>query len=350
MSDKKFGVVEQRTWQVVTSNKETGEAQVHDLMYERKLPEIAQEDYENMFVRQGQPVKITPSRRAKPVRKDKLTAIIPDVHIGFRGDETFHDESAIELAHLAIRETRPDEVVVLGDLMDFPSTSKYEQRTDWASTVQKSIDRASLFLAQIRSDVPNAKIVSIIGNHDHRHEGYIRRNAQEVLGLKRANDDGLSVLSLEFLLRAAELEVEVMGGYPNGRYWVQPNILAVHGEKVGRGAVTALLGAYTVSVVQGHNHKLGLAYRTLDEQSPRQIWAMTAGTLAKTDGSLPSQTYTTDSSNRTVTRATDAHQGMAFIESNEDNSTPHLVPIVNGGLVLPGARIAHGSDGSQTPQ
>lgn len=336
---KEFGVVEQRTWQIVTKNND-GEAIVHDLVYERKLPEVGSEEYSKLFVTQAPHTVMRSTKRVRPKDRDKVTAIIPDVQIGFRDDQPFHDDRAMMLARLAVREAYPDEVVVLGDLLDLPSVSKYPQRQDWQGTVQRSLDTAHLFLAGLRADVPDAKIVLLGGNHERRWEDNIRKNAAELLGIRRANAGAeLGVLTLDYLMRLDELGVEYHSGYPSSHYWVQPNIKAVHGTTTGRSGETAsrLLNNAVVSTVQGHSHKLEVAYKTLDEYAgPRTIWAMVAGALCKTDSSVPSASLTTDSRNELVPQQMNWQQGIAFIESNSSVSYPTLAPITEEGIRVNG--------------
>jgi len=339
VSDRTFGKVEERSWEVAIRNAQ-GDVEVHELHYERKLPEVSAEDYNRLFVSQAPHTVMRSTRRVKPKDRDKVSAIIPDVQIGYRDDEPFHDERAMALARLAVRETYPDEIVVLGDLLDLPSVSKYPQRQDWQGTVQKSLDTAHLFLAGLRADAPDAKIVLLGGNHERRWEDNIRKNAAELLGIRRANAGAeLGVLTLDYLMRLDELEVEYHSGYPSSHYWIQPNVRAVHGVTTGRSGETAsrLVNNAVVSTVQGHSHKLEIAYKTLDEfTGPRNIWGMVAGALCKTDSSVPSSALTTDSRNQLVAQQMNWQQGMAFIESNSSVSYPVLAPITEEGIRVNG--------------
>lgn len=337
MKEQDFGVVEQRTWQVVTKNQE-GEAQVHDLLYERKLPELRPEEFERLFVTQAPPSQINSTELRRPARKDKLTALMPDCQIGWLGEQPFHDQRAMDLGRLAVRRTQPSEIVIMGDLMDFPSVSKYDQRHEWSMTVQKTIDTAHQYLAGLRADVPDAKMVMLAGNHEQRLENYIRKNASELLGLKRANASELSVLTLPYLLRLGELGINYLP-YPNGRYWIQPNIQALHGTTTGKSGQTAsrLLNGATASVAVAHAHRHEIAYKTIDEyQGARTIWGMVVGSFCRNDSSVPNNSLTTDPESQLVAKPQNWQQGMSFIESNERVSFPTLAPITEKGIYVYG--------------
>src|SRR5206468_10414486 len=98
---------------------------------------------------------IKPSKVKKPQRKDTVTLCLGDAQIGYRGEEPFHDERAMELAQIAIKELQPDNIVFTGDMIDLPAMSRFEQRGDWQTTTQRAIDRYHAYLAQTRANAPH---------------------------------------------------------------------------------------------------------------------------------------------------------------------------------------------------
>ena len=48
----------------------------------------------------------------------------------------FHDERALDLALLAITEVQPDNVVLLGDMLDPAMQGRFLGRPEWANTVK----------------------------------------------------------------------------------------------------------------------------------------------------------------------------------------------------------------------
>jgi hypothetical protein len=277
------------------------------------------------------PTRITPSRRVKPTREDEVTVFIPDMQIGYRGEETFHDEVAMALGQTAIRELQPDRVVFLGDNIDLPSLSKYDQRPDWQRTTQASLDRFHQYLAQTRANAPDAEIVVLEGNHCHRLEKNILKYNAEIYGLKQADlPEGLGVLTLRHLLRTDELGVQYITGYPNGQYWIEDNLKAMHGTVSGGsgGSAVKLVNRNEVSVVFGHNHKVEMQYRTIAmREGARMIVAACFGTLARVDGGVPGGNYTVDEHGETVLQAPNWQQavGVAFHNPSSHKLYPLMI-------------------------
>lgn len=318
--------VSRSEWQVVTKDAD-GQAQVHNLEGHRYAsePDIT----EDMFVRQAKPTIIRPNRTRAPKRTDRLGIVVPDIQIGYRAGEPFHDEAAMQTVQEAIYQQQPDEVILIGDAVDLAPLSRHSQRGDWAGTTQQGIDRLHTFLAQTRSNAPNSKITLLAGNHENRMEGYIRRNAGELLGIRRANDaDTLGVLTLEYLLRAKELEVNYIGGYPNNEYWITDNLKAVHGDTSRSNGSTAsvMVKRFDQSVIFGHTHRIEVAHRTIQQRrGARYVLAASFGTLARVDGRVPSHRYATDERNQTVSYAPNWQQGYGIVEFNKD--THQVTPI-----------------------
>ena len=134
----------------------------------------------------------------------------------------------------------PDRVIFVGDMIDLPNMSRFEQRSDWAGSTQRSLDRYHSFLAQTRANAPNAEIVAIEGNHELRMDKMIRKDAAELLQIRRANaEKELALLTLRYLVRMDELDVKSVSGYPNAAYWINDNLKAVHGTNVAKGGSNA---------------------------------------------------------------------------------------------------------------
>jgi len=259
-----------------------------------------------------------------------------DAQIGFRDKEAFHDETAISLAQTAIRELSPDRIILVGDMLDLAPMSRFAQRSDWAGSTQASIDRYHAFLAQTRANAPNANIVAISGNHELRMENYIRKDAAEILGIRRANaGNELAVLTLRYLVRMDELEVQNIDGYPNATYWLNRNLKATHGTNVAKGGSNAAkyLRESDSGTLFGHTHRVELAHRTyptMDGQNT--IIAASPGTLARTTGHVPGFHYSVDDQNRTVPRAEDWQQGLLIVEHSRDNED--VTPVVFHGNTM----------------
>jgi len=328
-------------WEAVTKDND-GNAHIHTLNKHsiKKRPKV---DLDELLVRKVPPVRITPSRRQKPSRETELAIFLPDAQI------PFHDESAVMLGHLAVRELMPDQVVLLGDMLDFPSLSRFEQRPEWSGKVQESLDRYHKMLAQIRSDAPDAEIFVLHGNHEERLQKSIVNNNAELLGIKRANAaKELGVLTLEYLLRLEDLEITSVPGYPNGEIWLRDHLKATHGNIVRSNGSTA--AAYmqrdpTASLWFGHIHRSELQWRTTPTRyGAQQRYAASPGTLSRIDGTVPGFSSTIDEHGRVVEKAENWQQGIGLAEHSENLSNPHLIHIESGQMMIEGKTYSVDND------
>ena len=221
-----------KSWEAGAFDREKGEW-VHTTLhsYDHTLEDV---DIHDLVVSRAAPTKITPTRRGKAFRSDARTLVAGDAQIPFQ------DEQAFERFQRAVVETQPDNIVFVGDMVDLPSMSRFAQRTEWVGSTQDAIDQYHNFLAQTRSNAPDANISVVHGNHEQRMDDYIRKNAAEVLGLRRANaSHELAVLTLQYLVRYEDLEINSIDGYPNGTLWLEDNLKAIHGTNVAKGGSNA---------------------------------------------------------------------------------------------------------------
>lgn len=287
-----------------------------------------------LFITQAKPTLIRPTKRRKPVRKDMLTLCLGDAQIGYRGTEAFHDEVALELAQLAILELQPDNIVFTGDMIDLTAQSRWTQRQDWLTSTQDSIDRYHAFLAQTRANAPNARIAVVHGNHEARMDAYVQRDAAAILGLRRANaGHELSVLTLQYLTRYEELDVESVDGYPNAAFWLEDNIKVTHGTNVKKGGSNAAkyLAEEDTTTIYGHTHRLEVAYRTIATRlGQRTIAAASPGCLARTDGSVPGHRYSVNNQNETVRMAENWQNGLLVVHHNPTTHDIHPIRMEEG--------------------
>jgi hypothetical protein len=189
-------------------------------------------------VDRARPTNIYPLQRPQS-RADgwKIAVCLPDPQIGFRQYEDgsldpFHDVEAMSVALQIVEYLNPDKVINLGDFLDLPSQGRWAQEASFARTTQLAIDAGHVFLAQQRAAAPNAEISLIEGNHDRRLQNFVETNALAAFGLKKANKpESWPVMSLPYLLRLDELNVEYIDAYPTGKVWINDTLYAKHGDK-----------------------------------------------------------------------------------------------------------------------
>lgn len=274
-------------------------------------------------VQQGPVVKIPAVRpKAQKVTGWETCVVLPDIQFGYYRTvndqlEPIHDERALSIALQIVQHANPHLVVLLGDNFDGVEFGKYRHTPAWQRTTQATIDRMTVFLAELRSVAPNARIVYLAGNHDERMATYIVDNAVAAFGLRKGASPGSwPVLSIPFLCRMDEVGVEFVPGYPASQVWINNRLKCVHGTKVRSGGSTAhaYLATEKVSTIFGHVHRREYAARTREDwDGAKEIMAASPGTLARRDGAVPSTKGGFDLDGRPLPVVEDWQQGLAVV-------------------------------------
>jgi predicted phosphodiesterase len=338
-------------WQGITKNEE-GEAEIHDL---GGISVVIAPAWANgpewPVVQQAAPISIkAPPKTKKPVKQRYKTCVVfPDPQIGYRmyDDGTmdpFHHEDSMAVALKILADLDADLVVNLGDFLDFAEFGRFEMEPAFAKTTQAGIDRGHKFLCQQRQIAPDARIVLLEGNHDRRLQKFVTNNTAAALHLKRAEaPEDWPVMSVPFLLRLNEdhLNVEYIGGYPAGIYWINQNLACIHGHTVrSRGStVAAVVDDERTSVIHGHIHRIELQHKTRRTfDGAKRSLAASPGCLCRTDGAVPSTKGSTDPHGRPVNAVEDWQQGMAVVsyEEGDGNFDVELIPISRGEAIFRG--------------
>lgn len=309
-------------YQSLTKN-EDGDAEIHDLLGVQFSPAWEQGP-EWDTVRQGPASKVT-VRLPKPEPKPdgyETAVVLPDMQIGyFRGRdgdlEPTHDEQAISVAMQIIAAAQPEKIIMVGDNLDAPEFGKYRLSPAFALTTQTSIDRATQLCFELRAIAPHAEIVWIAGNHEERISNATLDNLKAAYGIKRGlAPDSYPVLSVPFLLRMDESEIDYRPGYPAGSYWINERLRVIHGDKVASGGSTAhkYLANSKTSVIYGHIHRREWAERSREDfDGPKTIMAASPGCLARCDGSVPSTKGGTDLEGRPLPIVEDWQSGLGVV-------------------------------------
>ena len=286
-------------------------------------------------VRPASPVVIkavkAPKRAAAFIKGWKTAVILPDPQFGYRRIEgeldPFHDPKAIDVAlqilAAVVSDGRVDEIINLGDFLDLPAHSRYEQYPNWQTTTQPAIQAGHIFLAQQRATSPRSRVVVLEGNHDKRIIDRVRDFNAASYGLKRADlPDDWPVFSAPFLLGVKDLKVEWLDGYPARKFWLNDWIKCIHGTIVRSGGSTASAYARSerTSTIFGHIHRLEVHHTTQQDRSGAvRLFAATPGCLCRVDGAVPSVKGATDLAGRPIKNFEDWQQGMLVIRYREDD-------------------------------
>jgi len=326
-----------------------GEAEVHDLAAVQLSP--AWETGPAWPVVQPGPVVKVPVRKPTVARTGEWATcvVLPDIQAGyFRAAdgtlEPLHDERALSVALQIIRLERPELIVLVGDNADFAEFGKYLVTAPYAQTTQATIDRLTVLCAELRAAAPEARIVWLAGNHEERLPRHIAQNAAAAFGLRRGNlPESWPVLSVPYLCRFDDYNIEYVPGYPASSFWITPQLRVIHGDKVASGGSTAhkYLANEKVSVIYGHIHRREWAERTReDHDGPKTIMAASPGCLARIDGAVPSTKGGTDLDGRPVQRHEDWQQGVAVVRHHADGRFRYeQIPIHDGWAFHAGREI-----------
>lgn len=312
-------------YQSLTKNDE-GEAEIHDLTAVQFSPKW-DSDPEWPAVQQGKPVKLPPHKSIAVKTGWQNCVVLPDIQMGYFRNadgelEPTHDERALKVALSITKDANPAMVVLVGDNLDLPEMSKYRMTAPYAQTTQATIDRMTLFCAELRHVAPNAQIVWLAGNHEERLPRYLIDNAAAAFGLRKgASPASWPVLSVPFLCRLDEFNIDYRAGYPASHVWVTERLRVIHGNKVKSGGSTAhaYLNTEKTSVIYGHIHRREWAERTREDfDGAKTILAATPGCLARIDGVVPSTKGGVDLDGRPLTQHEDWQQGLAVVPYDPD--------------------------------
>lgn len=154
----------------------------------------------------------------------------------------------------------PSEVIINGDLFDFPTLSKYTPREGSTATPHETLETGLALLQDYSAAMPNkANRLFIPGNHDERWSIYIWKHAIELASLV---GNGL----IDYVESAGWQYVGP--GYPHSMYAVTPKLGIAHGWIVRKySGATALAHMQHVShsIIIGHTHRQAIVNHTYVE-------------------------------------------------------------------------------------
>lgn len=186
--------------------------------------------------------------------------VLGDVHI------PMHDRATIELAVKEGRDKRAAVVLLNGDIMDmFTVTPFFRPPSD--DRFVDEIEKGKQFIAWIRSQFPNARIIYREGNHEFRLKRFVGEKAPELYSLP--------CLTLQNLL---ELDKHGVEWVQDKRKVLLGKLITLHGHEFRKGeginpARLAFLRS-TASVLVGHHHRTSEHHqRALDERH-HAVWSV----------------------------------------------------------------------------
>jgi len=221
------------------------------------------------------------------------TVFIPDVHFPFA-----HAPS-LERLYAFIEEFRPSRVIQLGDLYDMFAWSKFPKSMNvYMPKEEQELARshAEAMWTKIRSLVPDAECVQMVGNHD------IRPLRAVLAGLP----------SLEHVVEKYLYDLMTFDGVKtivdSREEFIFEGVQVIHGYAQGMGKHRDHAMRNTVL---GHQHKLHITFKSVGGAS---LWEMCCGHLG--DAQSKAFSYTPQ-------KTVDWHLGFGYL----DKHGPRLIPL-----------------------
>jgi hypothetical protein len=302
----------------VTSKPSTGYTNVEDLLVERGL---APEEWEvvSLTVNEwdspdGMPLK---QLKAHCRRKKAYDLIFPDLaSIDFIHDRKYstpqkgegklvvipsdthapwHDTNLHSLFCDWLREFRPHEGVDLGDLLDFPNSSRHRKKPEWSASAKDCVNAGvPLLYDRVRaSEGTRWKLMP--GNHDDRLRNFIIEQNSDLIGFGPGDWPGEepapAFYDLRSMLQLERLGIEYIdpeGNYDQAQVAISPKLGARHGWLARpKAGVTALasLDAVGHSLVVGHTHRQAIVHHTTYDidKNPEVLVAAEVGCMCRID-------------------------------------------------------------------
>lgn len=160
----------------------------------------------------------------------------------------YHDESALDLFYKVVEQASPHVIVVGSDSADFALISSFGADPDLGD--YDELDNLQMYwqnhICRIKEVAPDAILIYIKGNHEHRIENWIKKNASQ---MRRR-----IIQTYENIIRN-DGDVLFIGHIDAVR--IGP-LLVQHGNRVGQNAAKGMLqdAGYQVSIMAGHTHKI----------------------------------------------------------------------------------------------
>lgn len=197
-----------------------------------------------------------PKPRKRKASAHRDIVVISDHHAPHH-EPTFH---RLFLDYL--REAQPDGIEVNGDLLDFATISRHREREAYAQDVNECLTAGFGILRDYREVCPDAHIRYKRGNHEERLNHLILDNARGLHRITPADDD-IPALDLRRLLHLDALHVEYVDvDWDQAKTAIGSKLTARHGFSTSKNAGEAMLDKLAGSTVQGHDHRLGMTFRT----------------------------------------------------------------------------------------
>lgn len=183
--------------------------------------------------------------------KHQRIFVLSDIHIPYQDDRT------LSAVFDCLVDTQPQNIVLLGDVLDCYSISRFCKRPDRVRNLQDEINIFYKLMRELKKHLPNTDIHYVLGNHENRLEKLILDNP----GLF-----GLKALEPTKLFRLDELGIF----YHKTKVKLN-NFIYYHGDVARKDssytAKAEFLDHKMNDGISGHTHRLGSYYTTYEQNA-----------------------------------------------------------------------------------
>jgi hypothetical protein len=163
----------------------------------------------------------------------------------------YYHKEILDLVLKFAKDLKPDVVDRLGDMVDCPSISKFDDSPLRITTLRQDLNSGYEANCQISDKLKKAKHRYIKGNHCDRFPIWINTNQKL---------EGLVDFDKEIGLKEHEIQIHDYGEEfeTNGFYFIHGNIIRKHSAYTAR----ANMEEMGVSGISAHTHRAGVHYKT----------------------------------------------------------------------------------------
>jgi hypothetical protein len=194
-------------------------------------------------------------------RKHLEVLVASDLH------SAFVDPFALQVFFDCLRIVSPDVVVLNGDVFDFPQISRHPKLPGaFNLNIQQEIDYArNRILRPVREACPDAEVLFVIGNHEHRFVRYLADAAPELACLESmdfAKLFGLDEYEIRLAVRSSFMApTGSMKRRELAENWhvIGGSYVVTHGTYCGKHSASRQMERFQMSGTSGHVHRPSIA-------------------------------------------------------------------------------------------
>jgi predicted phosphodiesterase len=242
--------------------------------YKGREEELCIVDFSNADLRR-RTEQLFPELRLQSLKPIRKIFIFGDVHV------PFHDKKSLLTTLLyAKQEVKPDEVIILGDFLDFKSISSYIKELNERDLTKELLQSAEILKAILELFDSVKRVIYIEANHEERLYSYINKHAPELGNLFKNPLEILEHIKHELPKdKILYHSPRISGNVPF--YLIGKRLSCIHGHEYHKGSRHSVINvARTIfqkaqkSILFGHWHVTQEYTHTTIDRELRTAWSV----------------------------------------------------------------------------